>query len=117
MKKEYRICKNYEFSSIIHKQNFVKSSSFVCYIESKKEEHTRIGISVSKKLGNAVCRNKIKRQVRSMVDQVFDFKEDIDVVIIVRPVYLKKSFDENLNELKENREKCMRKGKEKRGKR
>ena len=52
-----------------------------------------------------------------MVDQVFDFKEDIDVVIIVRPVYLKKSFDENLNELKENREKCMRKGKEKRGQR
>ena len=50
MKKEYRICKNYEFSSIIHKQNFVKSSSFVCYIESKKEEHNRIGISVSKKL-------------------------------------------------------------------
>ncbi|MDD7280563.1 ribonuclease P protein component [Floccifex sp.] len=115
MKKEYRICKNYEFSSIIHKQNLVKSSSFVCYYLPKKEQHNRIGISVSKKLGNAVCRNKIKRQVRSMVDLVFDFEEAFDVVIIVRPVYKKKTFGENCNELKENREKMKRKCKEKRG--
>ena len=46
MKKEYRICKNYEFSSIIHKQNFVKSSSFVCYIESKKETDKEITLSL-----------------------------------------------------------------------
>ncbi|MGM9947610.1 ribonuclease P protein component [Floccifex sp.] len=116
MKKAYRICKNYEFSSIIHKQNFIKSSSFICYFQPKEEEHNRIGISVSKKLGNAVCRNKIKRQVRSMVDEIFDFQEEFDVVLIVRPVYLKKSFGENKEELKVDREKMKRKSKEKRGK-
>lgn len=108
MKKEYRICKNYEFSSIIQKQNYVKSSSFVCYFQQKKEEHNRIGISVSKKLGNAVHRNKVKRQVRSMVDQVFDFNEDFDVIIIVRPVYLKHSFVENLKELNDDKFKMNR---------
>ena len=63
-------------------------------------EHARIGISVGKKLGNAVQRNKIKRQVRSMVDSLFDFSEAYDAILIVRPVYTKKSYQENLDDLK-----------------
>lgn len=100
MKKEFRVCKNYEFSSIIKKQNIVKSSSFICYFEKKKEAHSRIGISVGKKIGNAVHRNKVKRQVRSMVDEVLDFTEDYDLILIVRPLYLKNEYAKNLEELK-----------------
>mgnify|MGYP003183867986 CR=1 FL=1 len=57
MKKAKRVCKNYEFTSIIQHRTFVKSSSFVCYFEARKCEHARVGISVGKKLGNAVVRN------------------------------------------------------------
>lgn len=103
MKKEFRVCKNYEFSSIISKRNFIKSSSFVCYFEPRKEEHARIGISVGKKIGNAVCRNKVKRQVRSMIDDIFDFNENYDLIIIVRPIYHKQSYQENFEELKTNK--------------
>lgn len=102
MKKAFRVCKNYEFSSIIQNRQFVKSSSFVLYFRKRNEEHSRIGISVGKKLGNAVCRNKVKRQVRSIVDQVFTFEEPYDLIIIVRPNYKNKSFNENLLEMKEN---------------
>jgi ribonuclease P protein component len=102
MKKAFRVCKNYEFSSIIQNRQFVKSSSFVLYFRKRNEEHSRIGISVGKKLGNAVCRNKVKRQVRSIVDQVFTFEEPYDLIIIVRPNYKTKSFNENLLEMKEN---------------
>ena len=93
MKKEFRVLKNYEFSSIIQNRQFVKSSSFVCYFQKRKLDHARVGISVGKKLGNAVCRNKVKRQLRSIVD---------DIIIIVRPAYANKSFEENKNEMKEN---------------
>lgn len=103
MKKEFRVCKNYEFSSIIQNRTYIKSSSFVCYFQARKEEHARIGISVGKKLGNAVFRNKIKRQVRSMVDDIFDFNEEYDLIIIVRPAYHKKSYKENFDELKINK--------------
>ena len=53
MKKEFRVLKNYEFSSIIQNRQFVKSSSFVCYFQKRKLDHARVGISVGKKLGNA----------------------------------------------------------------
>lgn len=49
MKKEKRVCKNYEFTSIIQHHTFVKSSSFVCYFEPRKQEHARVGISVGKR--------------------------------------------------------------------
>lgn len=48
MKKKYRVCKNYEFSSIIQKRKFIKTSAFVFYYQPKKEEHARVGISVGK---------------------------------------------------------------------
>ena len=113
MKKEYRVCKNYEFSSIIHQQNLVKSSSFICYFDKRKENHSRFGISVGKKIGNAVCRNKVKRQVRSMIDAIFEFNEDYDLILIIRPMYLKKSYEQNLSELNENKKKIDKKMKRK----
>ncbi len=102
MKKEYRVCKNYEFSSIIGQKKQVVSNSFVCYFEKRKEAHARVGISVGKKLGNAVQRNKVKRQVRSMIDHHFDFTCDFDLILIVRPRYKNQNYLENENELKTN---------------
>ncbi len=105
MKKEFRVCKNYEFSSIIEHRVFGKSESFVCYVMDRKENHARIGISVGKKIGNAVQRNKVKRQVRSMVDHIFSFEEAYDTIIIVRPSYLKHSYAQNYQELEQTKKK------------
>ncbi|MFR3062256.1 MAG: ribonuclease P protein component [Holdemanella porci] len=70
--------------------------------KKRKLDHARVGISVGKKLGNAVCRNKVKRQLRSIVDDIFTFEEGYDLIIIVRPAYANKLFEENKNEMKEN---------------
>ncbi len=105
MKKEVRVCKNYEFSSIIQKRNFVKSESYVCYFVARSKERARVGISVGKKIGNAVQRNKVKRQIRSMIDSLYTFEERFDTIIIVRPLYRKHTYAENFEELAE----CKRK--------
>ncbi len=99
MKKEYRIKKNEEFQSIIRKKQSVANRCFVVYYR-KNNEHLRIGISVSKKLGNAVVRNKVKRQVRMMAQEVFDKDRKNDLIIIVRNQFLKNSYEDNQKELR-----------------
>ena len=98
MKKEYRIRKNEEFQAIIQKKQSIANGKFVVYYR-KNSEHLKVGISVSKKLGNAVIRNKTKRQVRMMAQQVFDKNQKLDIIVIVRNKYLLSSFEENKKDL------------------
>ncbi|WLR50863.1 ribonuclease P protein component [Bacillus tianshenii] len=86
MKKDYRIKKNKEFQKVFKKGKSTANRQFVIYVLKRGDlEHFRIGLSVSKKVGNAVVRNRIKRYVR----QAFlELKEDVhdqnDYVIIAR---------------------------------
>ncbi len=95
MKKQYRILKGYEFQEIINNKRFVVNDSFVVYYRRKKEDHSRIGISVGKKLGKATDRNKVKRQVRMMFQQLLDYPLNNDMICIVRAGYLQHTFKEN----------------------
>ncbi len=48
-------------------------------------EGPRLGLSVSRKVGGAVERNKVKRLLRSAVDQLVDrFDPASDVVVVAR---------------------------------
>ena len=95
MKKERRIKKSEEFQSMIKNKKHVASNLFVIYYKQKEEEKNRVGISVSKKLGNAVVRNKLKRQVRMMVQEIGCLESDVDILILVRKAYLANTYDIN----------------------
>ncbi len=111
MKKQFRVRKNQEFSKIIAGKHIFRGESFIIYASIRNEDHSRVGISVSKKLGNAVCRNKIKRQLRMMLQSLLDFKEDnYDYIVIVRPNYLNMSFDDNKKDLEKTIKKVKMKG-------
>lgn len=100
MKKAYRVRKNVEFAQIIGKKHSFSSACFVVYFDLKKLDNARIGISVSKKLGDAVERNKIKRQVREMCYSLVDFDNcSKDLIVIVRKGYLNNDFSNNKNDL------------------
>lgn len=107
MKKTNRIRKNEEFASIIDKRHSKASSSFVVYYNERSEDHARIGISVSKRLGNAVMRNKIKRQVRMMLQESINFNETLyDYIVIVRNAYLSKTYADNKKDLEKTIKNC-----------
>lgn len=92
MKKERRIKKSQEFQRIIALANYVAYPSFVIYYDNKQEDMNRVGISVGKKLGNAVVRNTIKRQVRMLLMETGALSMDLDMIVIVRKGYLKNNY-------------------------
>lgn len=99
MKKDYRVRKNEDFGVIIRKKQSIASKTFIIYYLKNDIDHARVGISVSKKLGNAVVRNKIKRQIRMMVQDVFDFDNKYDYIVIVRNNYLNNNFESNKKDM------------------
>lgn len=101
MKKELRVKRNEDFQKIIQARKSVACKEFVLYSLKNECEHMRIGFSVSKKLGNAVTRNRIKRQVREMAREVFDSNQTYDYVLIVRVAYLENDFQTNIEALKQ----------------
>ncbi|UNT97342.1 ribonuclease P protein component [Allobaculum mucilyticum] len=109
MKKHQRILKNTEFSSIIQKRKSMASAGFILYTSARKEDHSRIGISVGKKIGKAVVRTRVKRQLRALIDSVFSFDEPFDAIIIVRPPFLKLDYEQREKMLKDLRKRALSK--------
>lgn len=99
MKHIYHLKKNKDFQAVMQKKRSVSASAFVIYAMSNDLPHARIGISVTKKLGNAVVRNRIKRQVRMMCDSIFSYENGFDWVIIIRKPYLDEDFETNSRQL------------------
>lgn len=85
MEKAYRIKRNSDFQTIYKNGKSVANRQFVVYTYKNKDlKHFRLGISVSKKLGNAVTRNRIKRAIR---ENFKVHKQNIiakDIIVIAR---------------------------------
>jgi ribonuclease P protein component len=62
--KKDRILKRYEFLEFYASGKAVHSPGFILVYKSGLSGGSRIGITVSRKVGNAVVRNRIKRRVR-----------------------------------------------------
>ena len=100
MKVVNRIKKSNDFSLVINKGSYHRLTSYKVFIYKTEYGFTRVGISVSKKLGGAVQRNRAKRQVRAMCDSLIDYnKASYDIVIILKNKFLELSFGDNKSQL------------------
>lgn len=101
MKKINRLLDNKEFTTVLNKGKKAKVDGYLMAVKSNKEGHARIGISVSKKVGKAVVRVRVRRQIRAMIARFDVLSKHIDMVIIPKPSFLQNSFEQNLSNLKE----------------
>lgn len=65
------------------------------YYAANSVGYARIGLSVSVKMGNAVTRVRVRRQLRAQINLSDILEKPFDIVIIARPGYLRNSFEEN----------------------
>lgn len=101
MIKKYRLCKKADFENVIKGKIRQKNNNYSIIAEKNQLDHIRIGISVSKKLGKAHLRVRVRRQIRSMIAQFDIYPCKLDVIIIAKPGFLTSSYQDNLKILKE----------------
>lgn len=99
MKVENRIKKNIEFNKVIENGTLSRTDSLTMYFMKNDYGRLRIGISVPRKSGNAVIRNKIKRQIRAIIAQNANYELSYDLVIVVRKQYDVQTFVKTKDEL------------------
>ena len=106
MKKINFVKSNEDFNQVMNKGKCIKNKYFVLYTLKNNLDKYRIGISVGKKVCNAVNRNKLKRQVRNILDYHKNlYSKSKDYIIIVR----KSSLNEDYQVLEENLVKLLEK--------
>lgn len=90
------------FNNIIKKAKFIKNEYFVIYNNENEEDKLMFGIAVSRQYGHAVDRNRIKRQVRTIIDANRNlFKKGNNYIIMVRKSCLNEKYNILENALKE----------------
>jgi len=94
--RKLRLRNRADFSRVYRHGKSFANHQFVLYWSRKKEvEQFRVGVSCSKKIGNAVVRNRMRRLVKEIVrHHQHEIVEHIDLIFIVRKGALGKSYQE-----------------------
>ncbi len=100
MKKEEVVKNNREFDYIIKNGKYRKNNEYVIYYIENNKEYNRFGISVSKKIGNAVTRNYYKRIIRNICDKSKNlYSNRKDYIIIMRKGLIVLNFNDALKSM------------------
>ncbi len=95
MKKTEAIKQSRVFKSLYYRGGSIASRCLVIYYRKNKRSINRLGLTVSKKIGNAVIRNRIKRLIKENYRLREDsLKTGYDIIFVARRACPGKSFHE-----------------------
>ncbi len=99
MKKQYSLKSKIQFNKVLNKGKKISSQYFL--ISYRNANEFKVGISVPKKLGNAVFRNYNKRVIKNIIPQLDVYNINKDIVIVVRNKFIGLSIEDKTNILRE----------------
>ena len=95
MKYSESLKKNSDFQQVYRHGTSYANRYLVMYVLKNQYMKNRLGISVSKKVGNSVVRHRVTRLIRESyrLNELL-FKKSLDIVVIARPSAKEKSSQE-----------------------
>ena len=95
--KIFALSKNEDFKSLLKKKKLSNKYVTIFFGSLKNKDNKRLNISfsVKKKIGNAVCRNKIKRRLRSIMNDAvkkISIKMDYSYLVIPKQNIINSEF-------------------------
>ncbi len=97
MQKQYRLCRNRQFSYVYHRG--MRASCKDLTLIYARNANKRIGFSVSKKVGGAVIRNLVKRRLRECIRPLLPDLKNGFYVVIAHPSCTQRNFVQLKNNL------------------
>ena len=95
MERSESLKKNRDFQIVYQNGTSQANRHLVMYVLENQHNKNRLGISVSKKVGNSVVRHRVTRLIRESYRlNEKKFKNGLDMVVIARPSAKNKSFKE-----------------------
>ncbi|MDR3109142.1 MAG: ribonuclease P protein component [Planctomycetaceae bacterium] len=83
--KTLRLRRKSEFQQVYDEKNSVADDTLIIYAKKNELAHPRLGLAITRKIGNAVIRNKWKRLIRESFRMNRDkFDYGIDIVVIAK---------------------------------
>lgn len=96
-----RIRKKSEYSAVFSDSRKVVDRYFVCYLSAREQKGNKMGLAVSRKVGKAVTRNRVKRYLREFYRTHLPLMTTpYHLVVVARPAAANITFAECAHSMK-----------------
>lgn len=93
LKAKNRLRKRKEFSYIYRKGEVYFAKDLTLFVSKTKLNQSKVGFSVSNKVGNSVVRHKVKRRLSEIVRVRLHSFPVANYVLVAKPSVVEKDFD------------------------
>jgi len=95
LKRINRLKKRYQFNYVYKAGEHFSSENCVLYTASSKTKNIKVGFAVTKKIGHAIVRNKIRRRLREILKkQLPNLKQNYNIIVVAKESIVDAPFDQ-----------------------